>query len=169
MDALRVGYAWESQENVPPTIPKTRKGGAAPSRSLRVFSKTDRGVGRLHERAWQRRRSCDCLERGFNQQLPPPPTTLVTMQKPSATTKQHVETLAYTHSMLLALFVCVVDPWRPRNRCGSEPSACLRRGEAHPCSHKGIRASHLMVSTRRGIYKCMCILLQLTCHSKYHH
>jgi hypothetical protein len=54
MNALRVGYAWEPQEGVAPIIPKSRKGVAIPSRTLRVF---DRLVGGYHEqmRAWQRR------------------------------------------------------------------------------------------------------------------
>jgi hypothetical protein len=52
MDALRVGYAWEPQDDVAPTIPKSRKGVDAPSRTLRVFSRL---VGGHHEqmRAWQ--------------------------------------------------------------------------------------------------------------------
>jgi hypothetical protein len=32
------------------------------------------------------------------------------MQKTSATTKKHAETLAYTYSMLLVPLICVVDP-----------------------------------------------------------
>jgi hypothetical protein len=53
MDALRVGYAWDRQEGVAPTIPKARKGIAVPSRSLRILSRL---VGEHHEwmRAWQR-------------------------------------------------------------------------------------------------------------------
>jgi hypothetical protein len=47
---------------------------------------------------------------GFNQQPPPQPTTPITMQKTSATTKKHAETLAYTYSMLLVPLICVVDP-----------------------------------------------------------
>jgi hypothetical protein len=54
MNALRVGYAWDRQEGVAPTIPKAREGVAVPSRSLRVLSRL---VGEHHERmqAWQRR------------------------------------------------------------------------------------------------------------------
>jgi hypothetical protein len=46
MDEPRVGYAWERQEDVAPTIPKNRKGVAIPSRSLRVFDWLFRGASR---------------------------------------------------------------------------------------------------------------------------
>jgi hypothetical protein len=44
----------------------------------------------------------------FNQQPPPQPTTPTTMQTASATTKQHAEELAYTHSILLVSLICVL-------------------------------------------------------------
>jgi hypothetical protein len=50
------------------------------------------------------------LSFNFIQQPPPQPTTPMTMQKTSATTKQHAEVFAHTHSILLLVSICVVDP-----------------------------------------------------------
>lgn len=46
MDALRVGYAWEPQDDIAPIIPKSRKGVAVPSRTVRVFDTLVGGVSR---------------------------------------------------------------------------------------------------------------------------